>query len=77
MARMLLIGPSMSLPNSPPLSSSDVLEALGLERRRSRGQELLVAMGLAAAGMLVGAGAVLVRLGVVSLATPKVAEPQP
>lgn len=66
----------MMLPKRPTLSqqlSNDVLEALGLERRRSRGEELAVAVGLAAAGLLVGAGAVLLRAGFVSLSAPKTA----
>lgn len=56
---------------SPKLSSSDVLEALGLERRRSRGAELAIALGLATGGILIGAAVVLMRAGAVSLATPK------
>jgi hypothetical protein len=44
---------------SPPLSSSDVLIALGLERRRTVGRKVLDGLGLAAAGVLVGASAVL------------------
>ncbi|MDP1827038.1 MAG: hypothetical protein Q8L48_27440 [Archangium sp.] len=60
---------------SVKLSSADVLEALGLERRQSRGKNLAVAIGLAVGGILVGAGAVLLRAGVLSLATRKPAEP--
>lgn len=55
----------------PPLKSSEVLEALGLERRHSKGRDVAVAVGIAAAGALVGAGAVLLRAGVVSLSKPK------
>ncbi len=55
---MLLSGVCMKL-NSPTtalkLSSDDVLEALGLERRRSRGQDL----------------AVVLRAGFVSLSTQR------
>lgn len=57
----------------PKLSSSDVLDALGLERRHSKSRDVAVAVGLAAAGAVVGAGAVLLRAGVVSLSTPKAA----
>jgi hypothetical protein len=58
---------------APPatLTSSDVLEALGLERRHSRSRDVAVAVGIAAAGAVVGAGAVLLRAGMVSLAKPK------
>ena len=57
---------------SPKLSSADVLEALGLERRHNRGRDVAVAVGIAAAGAVVGAGAVLLRAGMVSLSKPKV-----
>ena len=77
---MVLTGACMKL-NSPTtalkLSSDDVLEALGLERRRSRGQDLAVAVGLAAGGLLVGATAVLLRAGFVSLSTPRSTPRQP
>lgn len=55
----------------PTLTSSDVLEALGLERRHSRGRDVAVAVGIAAAGAVVGAGAVLLRAGMASLSKPK------
>ena len=62
-------------PAAPPtLTSSDVLEALGLERRHNRGRDVAVAVGIAAAGAVVGAGAVLLRAGVVSLSKPKAAK---
>ena len=56
----------------PTLTSADVLEALGLERRHNRGRDVAVAVGIAAAGAVVGAGAVLLRAGMVSLSKPKV-----
>jgi hypothetical protein len=62
---------------SPRVSSNDVLEALGFERRRSRGEELAVAVGLTAAGMLMGAGVVLLRAGMASLSAPKTAAAVP
>ena len=55
----------------PTLTSADVLEALGLERRHNRGRDVAVAVGIAAAGAVVGAGAVLLRAGMVSLSKPK------
>ena len=55
---------------SPKLNSADVLEALGLERRHSRGRDVAFAIGLALGGVLVGAVAVILRAGVVSLAKP-------
>src|SRR4051812_23764854 len=73
MARWVLRPGPMKPTNPPKLSSSEVLEALGLQRRRGRGQELAVVVGLAAAGMLFGAGVVLLRAGMVSLSTPKTA----
>lgn len=61
--------------SSMKLSSADVLEALGLERRQSRGKNLLAAIGLAVGGIIVGAGAVLLRAGVLSLSSRKATEP--
>jgi ABC-type antimicrobial peptide transport system permease subunit len=57
---------------SPRLSSVDVLEALGLERRHSRGRDVAFAVGLTLGGILIGAVAVLLRAGVVSLANKPV-----
>ncbi len=48
----------------PVASSSDLLEALGLERRRSLGTKLIFGVGLAAVGALFGAAAVVWRGGV-------------
>ena len=53
------------------LSSADVLEALGLERRHSRGRDVALAVALAATGAVVGACLVLLRAGVISLSSPK------
>ncbi len=51
----------------PKLTSSDVLEALGLERRHSKGRDVALAVGFATAGALVGAGFVLLRAGLNSI----------
>lgn len=71
----------MKTPNrtavSPKLTSYDVLDALGLQRRRDKVTDVAVAVGLAAGGALLGACAVLLRAGVVSLRTPKVAQATP
>ena len=49
--------------SQPPLtvSSDDVLAALGLERRKPPVTRLALGLGLALAGALVGAGAVLLH----------------
>jgi len=44
----------------PKVSSAEVLEALGLERRRSRARRLINGIGIATVGALMGAGAVVV-----------------
>lgn len=44
----------------PKVSSAEVLEALGLERRRSRARKLINGFGIATVGALMGAGAVVV-----------------
>lgn len=44
----------------PRVSSADVLEALGLERRRSLARKLMNGLGIATAGALMGACAVVV-----------------
>jgi hypothetical protein len=49
----------------PKVSSADVLEALGLEHRRSRTSKLVTGLGIATVGALVGAFALL--LGTVLL----------
>ena len=59
----------------PKLTSSDVLEALGLERRHARGRDVALAFGFAAAGALVGAGVVLLRAGLLSLSARPVETP--
>ena len=65
-------------PAAPPLlTSADVLEALGLERRHNRSRDVAVAVGIAAAGAVVGAGAVLLRAGVASLARSKAPKTKP
>lgn len=58
----------MTRPFAPNLSSSAVLEALGLERRHSRGVDVAFALGLALGGALIGALVVTLRAGVASLA---------
>lgn len=45
----------------PQLTSENLLEALGLERRRSASQRMAVGLGFAALGAAFGAGAVLTR----------------
>jgi hypothetical protein len=47
--------------NLPRVSSSDLLQALGLERRRSNGGKLAVGLGLVTAGALLGVGVLLLR----------------
>lgn len=44
----------------PKISSADVLEALGLERRRSSARKLINGIGIATVGALMGASAVVV-----------------
>lgn len=56
------------------LNSVDVLEALGLQRSRNKVTDVALAVGLAAGGALLGACAVLLRAGFVSLRTPKAAK---
>ena len=56
---------------APKLSSDEVLMALGLERRHSRVGGYALAVAIAAAGALVGAGVVLLRAGL--LAQPSAA----
>ncbi len=45
----------------PKLTSDNLLEAMGLERRRSASERVAVGLGLAALGAAFGAGAVLTR----------------
>ena len=74
MARLVLWVEAMTPTRTaadPTLISPEVLRALGLERRHSRGRDIAVALGIAAVGAILGAGAVLLRAGVVSLWKPK------
>lgn len=62
---------------APKFSAEDVLMALGLQRRQPRAGGYALAMAIAAAGALVGAGAVLLRAGLLAQPTrePKVTAP--
>jgi hypothetical protein len=46
----------------PKISSSDVLDALGLERRRTTGRRVAASLGLTALGAVLGAGAMLLGI---------------
>jgi hypothetical protein len=59
----------------PKVSSADVLEALGLEHRRSRASKLVTGLGIATVGALVGAFVLL--LGSVLLGESRVAHVDP
>ena len=46
----------------PKISSSDVLDALGLERRRTTSRRVAASLGLTALGAVLGAGAMLLGI---------------